>query len=419
MKKFSAFSISFLAVPLAFVGIPIYLNVADFYAQNFSLNLALIGILLVFIRGFDAIQDPLVGYFSDRLSAKNFSHQKIIRVFSVILCAGFYLVFNPPKNLSPTLAATWFSVSLTLTYLAFNFVLINFESMIATSAKDDSTRVSINSMKEFLGLIGMILAFILPGIFTQIFAQNASRSYFWLSICFLILVAIANFLFSSQRKITAEPKNGHSKQIEYLAIFRDQKFVSFLMVFLVNSIAVSLPAANMNFYVRDVLAAEKNIPWFLSLYFVAAALFIPLWRFLFTKFGLTKSWILSIFGSVLTFIGAFFLNSESANYFFLVCIFSGAFLGADLIAPPVILAQISSDKKALVSSYFSLWNFVTKIGLMIAASGSLIILGLFGYSSGNSGGNSPYLVSFFYAALPCLLKTLVIALILRFKKYEI
>jgi Na+/melibiose symporter-like transporter len=291
--------------------------------------------------------------------------------------------------------------------------------MIATSAKDDSTRVSINSMKEFLGLIGMILAFILPGIFTQIFAQNASRSYFWLSICFLILVAIANFLFSSQRKITAEPKNGHSKQIEYLAIFRDQKFVSFLMVFLVNSIAVSLPAANMNFYVRDVLAAEKNIPWFLSLYFVAAALFIPLWRFLFAKFGLTKSWILSIFGSVLTFIGAFFLNSESANYFFLVCIFSGAFLGADLIAPPVILAQISSDKKALVSSYFSLWNFVTKIGLMIAASGSLIILGLFGYSSGNSGGNSPYLVSFFYAALPCLLKTLVIALILRFKKYEI
>ncbi len=415
MKKFSPFSISFLAVPLAFVGIPIYLNVADFYAQNFSLNLALIGILLVFIRGFDAIQDPLVGYFSDRLSARNFSHQKIIRLFSVILCLGFYLVFNPPKNLSPTLAATWFGVSLTLTYLAFNFVLINFESMIATSAKDDSARVSINSMKEFLGLIGMILAFILPGIFTQIFAQDASRSYFWLSICFLILVAIANFLFKSQGQI----KVSQAKQINYLAIFHDKKFIAFLTVFLINSIAVSLPAANMNFYVRDVLDAEKNIPWFLSLYFVSAALFMTLWRFLFTKFGLTKSWILSIFGSVLTFIGAFFLGAETANYFFLVCIFSGAFLGADLIAPPVILAQITSNKNELVSSYFSIWNFTTKLGLMVAASGSLIILGLFDYSSGISSNAPPYLISFFYAALPCLLKTLVIALILRFKKYEI
>lgn len=411
---FRNFSNSFFAIPLAFIGIPIYLNVADFYAQSFSLNLALIGFLLIFIRGFDAIQDPLVGYFSDKMAANNFSHQKIIRSFSILLCLGFYLVFNPPKNLSSGFAAAWFTVFLSLTYLSFNFVLINFESLIAMSATTDQQRVSINSIKEFLGVIGMILAFILPGIFTQIFSLADEQKYFCLSLSFLGLIVLANLLF----KPKFETQKNSREKIHFSTIFHDKKFVSFLVIFLINAVAVSLPAANMNFYVRDVLGSEKNIPWFLSLYFISAALFIPLWRFLFNLKGITKIWITSIFGSVLTFFGAFFLGKESSDYFFLICVLSGIFLGADLIAPPIILAQITQNKTSAISSYFSLWNFTTKLGLMISASGSLIILGFFEYQSGNPSNSSSYLLSIFYAALPCLLKSIVIALLLRFKNYE-
>jgi len=413
-SKLKIFQISFFAIPLAFVGIPIYLNIADFYSQNFSLSLTIIGFLLIFIRGLDAISNPLIGYFSDKIAAKNFSYQKILRAFSLLLCLGFYLVFNPPKSLSPALAATWFTISLSITYLAFNFVSVNFESIIALSAKDDSQRISINSAKEFFGLIGMILAFVIPGIFTQALSLETKQSYLLLSLSFIGLILVANILVKTPKTLFETA----SSRINFAIIFADKRFLGFLLVFLLNSIAVSLPAANMNFYVRDVLAAEKNIPWALSLYFISAALLIPFWRFLFTKIGLTKSWIISILGSILTFFGAFFLSANSADYFFLVCFLSGTFLGADLIAPPVILAQIANNRREMTSSYFSLWSFVTKIGLMIAASGSLIILGFFDYRPGNPNGSSPYLISFFYAALPCILKSITAFLILRFQKHE-
>jgi Na+/melibiose symporter-like transporter len=78
MLKSQTFFFSFLALPLAFVGIPIYLNISDFYARKFDINLATIGFLLIFIRIVDALQDPLIGYFSDSLSQKKFSHKKII-----------------------------------------------------------------------------------------------------------------------------------------------------------------------------------------------------------------------------------------------------------------------------------------------------------------------------------------------------
>ena len=55
-----------------------------------------------------------------------------------------------------------------------------------------------------------------------------------------------------------------------------------------------------------------------------------------------------------------------------------------------------------------MWNMAVKFGLMIAASGSLIILSYFGYQPANSTSEGLQAVAFFYAALPCLLKILVI-----------
>ena len=420
IAKSQIFYLSFLALPLSFVGIPIYLNISDFYARSFDLNLTVIGILLIFVRGLDAIQDPLVGYFSDSLAGKKISRKKIISWSAILLIIGFYLVFNPPQSLTKMLAIIWFAVALSLTYTCFNFAIINFESLAAILAKDDRERIFINSSKELLGLFGMILAFILPTICAQVFGLDVAQSYLCLSLVFAGLIALATLIFLPRVKIENEIiTRVKSHRIDFFHVLKDRKFLIFLAIFFINSIAVSLPAANLNFYIRDILFAEKNAGWFLSIYFLSACLAIPLWKWCFNRFGIVLSWIISIIGSVLTFFLAYFLSAESADYFYLICFFSGAFLGADLIAPPIILAQITSKQKDFTSSYFSLWNFAAKLGLMIAASGSLIILGLFDYHPSNIDSEHLSLISFFYAALPCSLKILVVTLLLKWKKYEI
>lgn len=417
MKKLTIVAQTFLAVPLSFIGIPIYLNVADFYAGKFALSLTLIGLLIMIIRGFDAIQDPFIGYFSDLLTSKKITRKKIIKFFSLFLCCGFYFVFNPPFFLSAKLAAIWFVLFLSLTYLSFNFVVINFEALIAIMAKDEKQRITLNSFKEFFGLIGMIMAFILPGILEQLFLFKGEQSYFFLSLIFIALLVISITIFRPKVTEPAELET-RKNRINFTFIFKNKRFTSFLLIFLINSIAVSLPAANMNFYVKDVLNAKESLPWFLSTYFISACLFVPFWRACFNNFGIIKIWIISIFGSVLTFFYAYFLDTSTSFYFYPVCVFSGIFLGADLIAIPSILSRIVQKDQDLASSYFSLWNFATKFGLMIAASGSLIILGFFDYQPGNPKTDNLYLISFFYAVLPCFLKLLVIKLLLKFQKYE-
>ena len=409
--------LTFLALPLSFVGIPIYLNIADFYARSFDLNLALIGFLLIFIRAFDALQDPAIGWFSDYLASKKITRRTIITYASIFLSVSFYLVFNPPFSLSQNVAIAYFALTLALTYTCFNFIAINFESLAAITARDDSQRITINSYKEFFGLLGMILAFILPAILSQFFAFSLNESYTALSLVFAALILLTTLVLLPRLKIDL-PTISNTKTLSFFNVLKDKKFLFFLGIFIINSVAVSLPAANLNFFIRDILHAEKNLGWFLAIYFLSACLFIPLWKVLFKRFGIVQTWILSIGFSVLTFLFAYFLNAENSLYFYAVCFFSGAFLGVDLIAPPTILAQLTSRKKELVSSYFSMWNLAVKFGLVIAASGSLIILSFFGYHPANATNIGLQAVTFFYAALPCFLKMLVITLLLKWKKYE-
>ena len=59
-----------IAFPLAFAGLPIYLHAPDFYAVNLGLRIEAIGAVLLILRLFDAVQDPVIGRLSDRFHAQ-------------------------------------------------------------------------------------------------------------------------------------------------------------------------------------------------------------------------------------------------------------------------------------------------------------------------------------------------------------
>ena len=63
---------SLAAIPLAMAALPIYVNVPKFYADVIGVSLSAIGGLLLAARVFDAVQDPLLGYWSDRARDSRF-----------------------------------------------------------------------------------------------------------------------------------------------------------------------------------------------------------------------------------------------------------------------------------------------------------------------------------------------------------
>jgi len=102
-----------------------------------------------------------------------------------------------------------------------------------------------------------------------------------------------------------------------------------------------------------------------------------------------------------------------------VCLFSGIFLGPDLINPPALVADLTQNNKNEISSFFAMFNMTAKIGLMISSSASLIILGYFGYQPGQSESeisSGQNIIPYVYALIPCLLKIVVVFLLVKFSK---
>ena len=73
-------------MPLAFVALPMYVNVPHLYATQYAVPLTLLGLVLLGSRLVDAFTDPFLGRFSDWLYAK--SAQAVLiagLIFSAIL----------------------------------------------------------------------------------------------------------------------------------------------------------------------------------------------------------------------------------------------------------------------------------------------------------------------------------------------
>jgi len=60
-----------MGFPLAFVALPLYVILPNYYAKAFGIPLAALGVLLLGARLFDAFIDPVLGRWSDHLFARS------------------------------------------------------------------------------------------------------------------------------------------------------------------------------------------------------------------------------------------------------------------------------------------------------------------------------------------------------------
>ena len=187
-----------------------------------------------------------------------------------------------------------------------------------------------------------------------------------------------------------------------------------LLLALANALPVALTSTLFLFFVEDRLALGDKAGLFLVIFFAAAGASAPLWSAAAARIGARPVLVTAMSLSVAAFIGAAFLPPGQAWGFALICLASGAALGADMALLPALFSSLLSARGLPTGQAFGLWAFVSKSALALAAAGALPFLDLAGYRPGDA--NTPQALAalnFAYAVLPCLLKILVIALVLK------
>lgn len=395
-----------LGLPLAFAALPVYVHVPKLYGDALGMSLALVGAVLLAVRLLDAVLDPLLGSWSDRVGRRRL----LIAVSLPPLALGMVGLFLPPEGWA---GPAWLALTLTLVYLGFSLASVNYHAWGAELSDAPHERTRITASREGFALLGVVTASVVPGLVAADMEQGLART----ALAFLPLLAVAALttLLATPSGRSAAAQRAPLSSVMW-APLANSRFRRLLAVFAVNGIAAAVPATLVLFFVADVLRLERHAGLFLGLYFLAGVLALPVWVAVARRAGKAGAWGASMLLSVAVFVWASFLGPGDLLPFALICVLSGAALGADLALPPSMLADVmDADSRgasaATGGAYFGLWNFVTKLNLALAAGITLPLLALLGYEPGAGSGTAS--LSAVYALLPVFLKLLALALLWR------
>ena len=383
---------SLVAAALAFGGLPLYVHLPRFYADEMAVGLATLGALLLAARAIDSVQDPLLGWLADRTKTR----REIWAGLAITcLAAGFAVLFAPPDwgAALPRLVA-----GLLLAFTGFSALqLALYDHGLALAAGSEQAHTRVALWREAGGLAGVALAVLAPALLAA--WLGASDGFVAFTLLFAVFAAVAAFGMAGHWRASGARHPGAGSFARALSAPGVQ---AVLMFGFVNALPVAVTSTLFLFFVTDVLQAEHHAGPLLLLFFLSAAAMAPLWANLANRLGRRVTLALSMSLSVVAFVWASLLGPGDVGPFYAVVLASGAALGADMtLAPAMLAARIRDD----AGRVFALWTFLQKTALALASGIALPALALAGYDpAGEVGSRGRDALTIAYAVIPCLLK---------------
>jgi glycoside/pentoside/hexuronide:cation symporter, GPH family len=385
---------------LSGAGLPIYMYAPKFFADTYGVSLATLGAVLFGLRLIDVVQDPLLGWVSERLRG---ARRRAVALGMGLLALSMVALFAVAPPVHPAL---WFGIALTGLFTAFSFLTINFYAQgIAKAGEIAGGHVRLASWRETGALLGVCVAAVIPTLLVGV--ADAPFTVFALGFAGVAMLAALAMAPEWQGGGAAEPT-------PIRAILRDATARRLLLLALVNATPLAVSSTLFLFFVESRLQAPGWEGPLLVLFFLAAAASAPAWGWAAGRWGVKPVLLAAMVLAIAAFAGVLALGPGDVALFAVICVLSGATIGADLTLMPALFAR----RMALISPNggqgFGLWSLVTKLSLAFAAVALLPLLEAAGFRSG-AADNPPEalrMLTYLYALVPCLLKLLAIGLLL-------
>lgn len=397
MTRLPAYSL-FAAVINA-AGLPIYIYAPKLYVDNYGVTLAALGTMLFALRLLDVVQDPLLGWISERLGQ---ARPLAVAFAGAILAISMIGLFAVEPMIDPLY---WFGLTLFGLFSAFSFLTINFYAQgIAKAGDDPKGHVKLAAWRETGALLGICIAAVAPTLLMG-FAFDAFTAFAWGFVAATVAAVLWMWPEWTSR-VQTEPT-------PIKTIWNDSQARRLLLLALVNATPLAVSSTLFLFYVESALGAVGWEGGLLVLFFLAAACSSPLWSKLASVYGEKRVLLAAMVLAVTSFGYAYTLGQGDVISFAIVCVLSGATIGADLTLLPALFAKRMSIIAPNGGQGFGLWSLVSKFTLAFAAVVLLPLLEGAGFRSG-ADAQSPEAIEtlvVLYALVPSALKLVAIALL--------
>jgi len=353
------------------------------------------GFIMLTARIFDAVIDPLIGWFSDRTNSRFGKRRIYLIVCSPLIVAAMFLLFFPFNF--PNMALR--IISVLLSYLVFvavqSTIMIPYYSLSSEISSDYQDRASFNSYRLGFSIFASIICVAVPGLIVKAFPDQR-LGYQIMSLSFGLFFGasiLMSGLFAKEEIHSPIIKQPLSLKalVEPLSL---RPFRQYLIMFLMVQISMAVMSGLFFFYidfyvVKDITATgQTNVVGLIgaALMFLTQIVALPVYLKMIEKKSKAFTYR---FGSFIWMASAALLLLIPANVAPWVIYILAVVMGFGISAPGLIPHTMFGDvvdagqlkfKKRLEGNMSGFTNLMNQIAQALGLSFVMFVLGLAGFT---------------------------------------
>jgi|GEM_PF-326524 len=376
------------------------------YAKYYDVSLTAIASVILLARFFDAITDPLVGYWSDRYCRQRGTRKPFILLGGVLLIVSSYFLYVPVNidlanigQVGSIPSATVSVAYLTVWYLGFYLAFTLFDiphyawaSELATSSAGKSKIYSIQGVAGYIGLAIFYTIPLLPFFeSTEITPYTLKISVVTAGILMLLFLAICVMRTpnrSTGGTLSYPVSNGVASNNMLASILSNKPLLLFLSFFIFQSACYGLWYGLVFLYIDSYLNLGEYFAKIFFIAFLVGIAVIPLWYKASVILGRTTTLALGLVMLIVSFACTGMLVPEKTSFEQLLWLNIINTMGIACITAltPAMLSEIIDYGDWQFGGqhagiYFSTYSFSAKASIALGTALGLAIVGWAGYDA--------------------------------------
>jgi len=389
MNLFQRFSFAALNLPTSAAGMPMFIFILPFYADDMGLGLSLVGIIFFCGRFTDILTDPVMGVLIDRFPSKWGKHKLWIFLSAPIFMVATYIIFLP---LFDEPSGLYFFGGLFLIYSAFTLSSITQLSWSTFLAPNYDDRTKLLTLRELMALLGMFTVIAIPAI---VEINDPSLQAKVNAIGIFVLICIPLITFNALKQVPDSISSSSDVKLKnpfntFRKLLQDQMLNKIVIAAVLIAFCMSLNGALYLIWMEVVIELPEYSSRLMLAYYIVSVLGLLVWRSLGIKtskhFAAGIACIYAMIVLSIGFVGYWFIRDlEDFSKLMAVgtfIIFYGFAFSGPLPLINAITADIS-DKlnlesgKNISGTVFSYLTTLTKVGFALAAVVPYVVIEMF------------------------------------------
>jgi len=368
-----------------------------FFTDVAGLTPALAGSVLLFGRLWDAINDPLVGWLSDRTESRLGRRYPWMLLGVIPLSICFVLLWTVPPVTTQWGLFSYYAVLSLFAFASLTAVQLPYTALAAELSDDYDERTALISMKSAFSIGGSILGLVMaqiifervndPAAQYRLLGQlSASLAVFMIVICVLGTYR-RYWQVQANRPRLAPNAAATSLLSDIRSVFRNAAFRKILGLYLCGWVGIQLTAAMLPYFVDVWMGLPESHFARMALTVQGTAIaMVIVWERVARLSGKRTVFLLGAPLAVLALSALITLQPGEVFMMYVLGVFAGMGVATMYMVPFSMLPDVV-DLDELETGlrreglYFSAVVFLQKLGIAVALFASGSFLGLTGFAA--------------------------------------